>query len=90
MNNLKLLEKSEIEIYSWTIRLLNIDTAVKLGLVKCATVAINQGKLMKNNRTEMSNDQTIRNHQNEAYKYLYFLYLVNNKHGQVKNVICKE
>lgn len=63
---------------------------MKFDLEKYATAAINWGKIMNRNRIKILNGQTIKSHQDKAYKYLGTLQLDNIKHEQVKNAISEE
>lgn len=64
---------------------------MEFGLERCATLAINQGKLMSTDGVKMQNNSEIKSLEPETtYKYLGILQADNIKHREVKTRVAKK
>ena len=92
MDDLKLYGKSTAELESLlnTVRIFSNDISMEFGLDKCATFAINKGKVTETQGMNLPNNNIKGLNLDETYKYLGILQADDIKHKQVKKKTLSE
>ena len=92
MNDLKVYgkNKAEIESLASTIQLISQDTGMKFGIKKCGVVVLKRGNLSKSEGIKLINGQTIKEVDEESYKYLGILELDKFKEREMKDIFRTE
>ena len=92
MDDLKLYGKSTAELESLlnTVRIFSNDISMEFGLDKCATFAINKGKVTETQGMNLPNNNIKGLNLYKTYKYLGILQADDIKHKQVKKKTLSE
>jgi len=88
MDDLKVYgkDKAEIESIVSTVQLISQDTGMEYRIKKCGVVVPKRGKLCKSEGIKLINRQTIKEVDDEGYKYLGILELDKFKVREKKDI----
>ena len=92
MDDLKLYGKSEEQIDSLvrTVHIVSTDIGMELGYRKCGLLIVKRGKIVRNQGIELPNGQTMKEVEQEGYKYLGIVELDKMKENEMKEKTIKE
>ena len=92
MDDLKLFGENEKELDSLvsTVKMISKDVGMEFGIKKCGVVTMKRGNLIKCNEIKLSNGDTIKEVDDESYKYLGILELDNVKEKEMKGLLKAE
>ena len=82
--------KAEIESLVSTVQLISQDIGMEFGIKKCGVVVLKRGKLCKSEGIKLINGQTIKEVDDEGYKYLGILELDKFKEREMKDIFRTE
>ena len=88
MDDLKVYgkDKAKSESLVLTVQLISQDIGMEFGTKKCGVVALKRGKLCKSEGIKLINGQTIKEVDDEGYKYLGILELDKFKEREMKDI----
>ena len=78
-------DKAEIESLVSTVQLISQDIGMEFGIKKCGVVALKRGKMSKSKSIKLINAKTIKDADDEGYKYLGILELDKFKEREMKD-----
>ena len=92
MDDLKIYgkDKAEIESLVSTVQLISQDIGMKFGIKKCGVAVLKRGKLFKSEGIKLINGLTIKEVDDEGYKYLGILELDKFKEREMKGIFRTE
>ena len=92
MDDLKVYgkDKAEIESLVSTVQLISQDTGMEFGIKKCGVAVLKRGKLCKSEGIKLINGLTIKEVDDEVYKYLGILGLDRFKEREMKGIFRTE
>ena len=92
MDDLKVYgkDKAQIESLVSTVQLISQDIGMEFGIKKCGVVVLKRGKLCKSEGIKLINGQTIKEVDDEGYKYLGILELDKFKARELKEIFRTE
>ena len=83
-------DKAEIESLVSTVQLVSQDIAMEFGIKKCGVAVLKRGKLCKSEGIKLINGLTIKEVDDEGYKYLGILELDKFKEREMKDIFRAE
>ena len=92
MDDLKLYGKSEEQIDSLvrTVHIVSTDIGMEFGYRKCGLLILKRGKIVRNQGIELPNGETMKEVEQEGYKYLGIVELDKMKENGMKEKTIKE
>ena len=92
MDDIKLYGKSEEQIASLvrTVHIVSTDIGMEFGYRKCGLLILKRGKIVRNQGIELPNGQTMKEVEQEGYKYLGIVELDKMKENEMKEKTIKE